>query len=345
MSEYQTRCEAAMLSGDWERAAQDALAWARHPDSTDQSDPRPHFVLNVVHLIKGQFADAWSSHAKCLQEPEDIARVKGWVEALVASHAGDASAHLVMGLFLAQSGQSEQSMQSYKEAAKLAPQSAYPHYFLAQIHERASHLEMAIKEYREAVRLDPAYAPARTNLGVAYQEQGKLEMAIPQYREVIKLHPSDSVAHANLACALAEQGKLEPAVQSYKEALRLNPNDAEVHFALGCLYEDRSRRDLAQKEYNEALRANPDFGPAHTALGWISLGKGHLQDAFEAFNRGLKANPEDARAYHGIAEYYAQRRKPESAMDNYAKALKYYQDPDKKNMIMNQLFQEGRVPD
>jgi hypothetical protein len=32
-------------------------------------------------------------------------------------------------------------------------------------------------------------------------------------------------------------------------------------------------------------------------------------------------------------------------MDNYMKALKYYQDPDKKNAIMNQLFQEGRVPD
>ena len=38
------------------------------------------------------------------------------------------------------------------EAAKLMPQSAYPHYFLAQIHERANHLEMAIKEYKEAYR-------------------------------------------------------------------------------------------------------------------------------------------------------------------------------------------------
>lgn len=32
-------------------------------------------------------------------------------------------------------------------------------------------------------------------------------------------------------------------------------------------------------------------------------------------------------------------------MDNDAKALKYYQDPDKKNMIMKQFFQERRVPD
>ncbi|HEX9154514.1 MAG TPA: hypothetical protein VF819_03055, partial [Nitrospira sp.] len=134
MSEHQIQCEAALLGGEWGRAAQAALAWARHPASTDQLDPRPHFVLNVVYLIKGQFAEAWAAHAKCLHEPDDIAQVKGWIEGLVAGHAEQAAGHLVMGLFLAQSGQSEQSMQSYKESARQAPQWAYPHYFLAQIH-------------------------------------------------------------------------------------------------------------------------------------------------------------------------------------------------------------------
>ncbi len=248
MNVHQTTCEAALLKGDWDRAAQDALAWARHATSTPQRDPRPHFVLNVVQLIKGQFAEAWTSHAMSLQDPGDIAQIKSWLEGLVAGHTDHAAAHLVMGLFLSQSGQSEQSMQSYKTASTLAPQSAYPHYFLAQIHERADHVEMAIKEYREAVRLDPSYAPARTNLGVAYQEQGRLEMAIPQYREVIKLNPNDAVAHSNLACALAEQGKVQAALSEYQEALRLNPSDAEVRFALGGLYENKNRPDLAMKE-------------------------------------------------------------------------------------------------
>ena len=228
MSQHQTTCEAALLSGAWARAAEEALVWARHPETSGKRDPRPHFVLNVVHLLKGQFAEAWTSHALCLQDPDDIARVRAWVETLVAAHPDQATAHLVMGLFLSQSGESERSLQSYRTAAQLAPASAHPHYFLAQIHERANHVEMAIKEYREAVRLDPSYAPARTNLGVAYQEQGKLEMAIPQYREVIKLNPSDAVAHANLACALAEQGKLQAALLEYQEALRLNPHDAEA---------------------------------------------------------------------------------------------------------------------
>jgi hypothetical protein len=32
-------------------------------------------------------------------------------------------------------------------------------------------------------------------------------------------------------------------------------------------------------------------------------------------------------------------------MENYTKALKDYRDPEKKNAIMNQLFQEGQVGD
>ena len=56
-----------------------------------------------------------------------------------------------------------------------------------------------------------------------------------------------------------------------------------------------------------------------------------MQDAYEAFNRALKSNEQDPRAYHGIAEYYSQKGKRESALDNFAKALKYYKDPEKKN--------------
>ena len=159
MTDYQAQCETRLLEGQWDQAQQAALAWARNPAAGTDQDPRSHFALNIIYLLRGEFAEAWKAHAKCLEESEDIALVKEWVEGFVARQSEQANAHLVMGLFLAQSGQSEQSITAYKESIRLAPQSAHPHYFLAQIHERANHLEMAIKEYREAVRLDPSHVP------------------------------------------------------------------------------------------------------------------------------------------------------------------------------------------
>ena len=133
MNPFHHDIEAALLAGDWGRLERDARAWVRAVESTGEKDPRPFFALNILHLIRGNFAAAWKLHAQALQEADDIALVRDWVGAIADRHSDNAQAHLIQGLFLAQSGQSEHSMSSYKEAAKLAPQSAYPHYFLAQI--------------------------------------------------------------------------------------------------------------------------------------------------------------------------------------------------------------------
>src|SRR5512141_3450068 len=109
MADYQAQCETTLLGCQWDQAQQAALAWARNPATGIDQDPRPHFALNVIHLLRGECAEAWKTHSKCLEEAEDIAQVKEWIEGFVARQPEQANAHLVMGLFLAQSGQSEQS--------------------------------------------------------------------------------------------------------------------------------------------------------------------------------------------------------------------------------------------
>ena len=76
MPDYQAQCEAMLLEGQWDQAQQTALAWARHPATGTDRHPRPHFALNVIHLLRGEFAEAWNSHPKCLQEPKTLPRSK-----------------------------------------------------------------------------------------------------------------------------------------------------------------------------------------------------------------------------------------------------------------------------
>ena len=79
MPDYQARCESALLEGRWDAAEQEALTWASHLPAGMTKDPRPHFARNVVQLIRGQFAEAWKTHAHCLQETDDITQVRVWV--------------------------------------------------------------------------------------------------------------------------------------------------------------------------------------------------------------------------------------------------------------------------
>ena len=50
----------------------------------------------------------------------------------------------------------------------------------------------------------------------------------------------------------------------------------------------------------------------------------------DRFNRAIKGNPDDAQAHFGLARIYAERNKPETAVELYAKALKLEKTPIKK---------------
>jgi len=123
--------EQAIIQGDWDQAVETATQWSQ----SESAGPPAFFALNAMHLLRGEFALAWQMHAKSLQEEEDINQVRAWVDRILETHPDEGYLHLIRGLFLAQSGQSEQSMESYQEAVRLAPESPFPHFFLAQIYQ------------------------------------------------------------------------------------------------------------------------------------------------------------------------------------------------------------------
>jgi hypothetical protein len=59
--EFVQRIEHALVHAEWSTVFAEAAAWveAAGPDG----DPRAYFALNVVHLIRGEFASAWKTHA------------------------------------------------------------------------------------------------------------------------------------------------------------------------------------------------------------------------------------------------------------------------------------------
>ena len=118
MSEEQT-IEQAILRGDWDAVIDAATQWTQ----SATAGPRAFFALNAMYLLKGEFGLAWQMHAKSLQDEADIANVREWADRLNTTYPEEGYVHLLYGLFLAQSGQSEQSIKSYQTAIQLAPDS------------------------------------------------------------------------------------------------------------------------------------------------------------------------------------------------------------------------------
>ena len=173
-----------------------------------------------------------------------------------------------LGTALADAGDTEGAVASYREALALKPDNADVHYNLGNaLIDRD--VDAAIRAYREAIRIKPAYAQAHDNLASALARKGEIEAAIGEYREAIRLKPDFVDAHYNLGTALFRKDPAA-AIAEWRETLRIDPGNATAHNNIGFALAARGETAEAIREYREALRIDPDF----------SLARNNLQAAF-----------------------------------------------------------------
>lgn len=125
----------------------------------------------------------------------------------------------------------------YRDAITRDPMSATAHYNLARSLSalRLNYLsEEAIAEYREAIRLAPEWALPHYDLGVALREKGLRKEAIQEFQQALTGKASaNSVfimahTHNNLGHLFFQPGTDDQALLHFQEALRLDPNGRTV---------------------------------------------------------------------------------------------------------------------
>ena len=99
-SNIKTNIETAISEGHWDVVYDEASVWSEQVDC----GPVPFFALNVVCLLRGDFAEAWRVYPQALGEETDAQCVREWVVYL-KEHDADAP-HVAgcEGLFHTQSG-------------------------------------------------------------------------------------------------------------------------------------------------------------------------------------------------------------------------------------------------
>ncbi len=76
--EYETSVNVAIGQGDWSLVLQEARRWSEQLEC----GPLPFFALNVVHMLRGNFSDAWKMYPRAFGEEADIQLVREWMDRL-----------------------------------------------------------------------------------------------------------------------------------------------------------------------------------------------------------------------------------------------------------------------
>ena len=168
--------------------------------------------------------------------------------------------------------------------------------------EDAGRLEEARALYREAVRLAPQSARAHLNLGIALAALGDEPGAVAGYQRALALEPANPFASYNLGKLRYERGAAVEAEQLLRQALGSRPEFVEARIVLGCALDAQGKLEAGAAELEAALRQKPhDFGALFLHAGMLRR-LGRLDEAASALRRALVVDPQsvDARAalYH-----------------------------------------------
>ena len=209
----------------------------------------------------------------------------------------------------------------YRDTIAKNPHSWMAHYNLGVFLVNSGRSDEVMPFFSEALRLRPDDADAHYNLGVALEKQGRFEEALAHFAETVKLRPDYAEAHYSMAVILARQSKFEEAISHYSQALRVNPNYAEAHNNLGVALFRLGKLDKAIEHYRTALKLDPDFGKAHNNLGNALIQKGKLDEAIVHYSRALEITARYPEAHNNLGVALVRQGKIDAAIVQFEKAL------------------------
>jgi tetratricopeptide (TPR) repeat protein len=253
-------------------------------------------------------------------------------------------AHNGLGFALGMKGQTDEAINQFQEAIRLAPDFAKPHNNLGFALDEKGQTDEAIDQFLEAIKLEPDLAEAHNNLGAALGRKGQTDEAINQFQEAIRLNPDFVKAHNNLGTAFLKKDQIDEAISQFVDVIRLNPNFVEAHYVLGTALSRKGQTDEAIDQFQEAIRLKPDFVEAHYNLGTALGMKGQTDEAINQFQEAIRLKPNFFEAHYNLGTALGRKGQIDGAISQYRETIQLKPDfADAHGNLAKLLATQGKL--
>lgn len=230
------------------------------------------------------------------------------------ANEGLARAWQSLGIVL-QSGDPQEALNAFAEAAKLEPANPEPHMSAGQLLEKQDRLEQAQKEYEAAAALEPKSLEPVIALSVVYTKQQKYSQAESMLRKLLASDPQNQTVRTQLGRILAAQGKNDEAAQMLGPEAGSPPQDPHAALELGTLYVKAGKYAEAEQMFRSAAQKLPQDAEVHFALGSALMQQKKYPEAQQELQTAVKLNPDLAEAYGNLAVVAAENKDYKLAID------------------------------
>lgn len=181
---------------------------------------------------------------------------------------------LRLGYVQLEQGQTQQALDSARQAVDKDKNNAEAHNLLGLIYMSQSQFDKAAEQLRDAVRINPYYTDAHNQLGVCYRETKEYDKALKEFEIALndKNFKTPEKVYLNLGNLYVDQGVMSEAVRSFQRAVEVNPNYVLGYLALGGAYQKIGKPEQAAGQFRKVMALAPDTPEAARAKQLLDSG-------------------------------------------------------------------------
>lgn len=227
---------------------------------------------------------------------------------------------ILKGMANVKLNQLDAAEQALRRLIELEPNSANPHFLLAQAYAGFNKLDKLKNELTETLRIDPNHLQARILMGRVLLHEGKPKEANKHLAEMKRSFPNNPVVFAHEGWLDENQNDFNGAIKAYANAAKIDSNNSQL----------LSRLAMAQ------LKAKKGEDSLITLNGWLAkhpqdlsilslrAQANHLLGKYEAATEDYKAiiehSPNDVLALNNLA-WFLRDKSPAQAREYSARAF------------------------
>lgn len=256
-----------------------------------------------------------------------------------SEYANDTRVLHVVGLIFLNMGRLAEAEETFKRRVTLTPGSAEPHFYLAEVYEKAGKPQQAIEQLKRGLELEPnGNFTKRINVKMALLQATQTEIrgdragALREYRKVLAIDPKHPTALLRAGVVAHELNLLDDSMQFFKDLLAAHPSHLGARLNLGALYIERNQLVDGVKELDAVVAAAGDspLGKSATAilqaeeqrLGKNFIAARNMAREEERLLQQIAANPDLYEARFALGLLYVQRRKLNEALEQFTHAIR-----------------------
>lgn len=184
---------------------------------------------------------------------------------------------------------------AYSGALALRTESVAAHIRRGQAYRDQHLTDEAIEDWTDAAKLAPRSTQPLELLGDLYSGLGQDAAAASNYEKCVALDPQDANRQYKLGLARYRAGSPASAIDPLKHAVELNGNFAEAHYLLGLVYRDTQAIPQAVAELERSLRLSPSLTPAREELADLYRASGRPVDELSQLQMLASLDPQTPR--------------------------------------------------